>query len=148
MMGREWKRFLKAFVFVAARLVNEARQVHVRIVNSHRFADAICRGIVRLKIGALGDRLSLISGLAACRGSPDPGVPIRVRLRETTIDLAVDAVALVTRRGTPASVDGGPARRTGPTSARLASPGVRPMRSSPAGGSARPAGCRYTAASA
>ncbi|MEE8311105.1 MAG: hypothetical protein V3R77_02530, partial [Candidatus Binatia bacterium] len=54
---REWKRFRKAFVFVAARLVNEARQVHVRIANSHRFGDAICRGVVRLQIGALGDRL-------------------------------------------------------------------------------------------
>ena len=64
MTRREWKRFRKAFVFVAARLVNEARQIHVRIANSHRFADAICRGVVRLKIGALGDRSSHISGLA------------------------------------------------------------------------------------
>ncbi len=48
-MRWEWKRFRKAFVFVAARLVNEARQTDVRIASSHRFADAICRGIVRLQ---------------------------------------------------------------------------------------------------
>ncbi|MEE8310767.1 MAG: hypothetical protein V3R77_00830 [Candidatus Binatia bacterium] len=64
-MRWKWKRFLKAFVFVAARVVNEARQIHVRIASSHRFGDASCRGIVRLKIGALGDRLALISRLAA-----------------------------------------------------------------------------------
>ncbi|MEE8312346.1 MAG: hypothetical protein V3R77_08815 [Candidatus Binatia bacterium] len=55
-MRWEWERFRKAFVFVAARLVNEARQTHGRIASSHRFADVICRGIVRLQIGALGGR--------------------------------------------------------------------------------------------
>ncbi len=58
-MGREWKRFRKAFVFVAAQVVRKARRTHVPIANSHRFADAICRGIVRLQIGALGDRSSI-----------------------------------------------------------------------------------------
>ncbi len=57
MTRREWKRFLKAFVFIAAQVVRKARRTHVRIADSHRFADAICRGIVRLQIGALGDRL-------------------------------------------------------------------------------------------
>ena len=48
-MRWEWKRFRKAFVFVAAQVVRKARQTHVRIADMRRFADAICRGIVRLQ---------------------------------------------------------------------------------------------------
>ena len=48
-MRWEWKRFRKAFVFVAARVVRKARQTLVRIADSHRFADALRRGIVRLQ---------------------------------------------------------------------------------------------------
>ncbi len=48
---------MKAPGFAGGSLLNEAEQIHVHIANSHRFADAICRGIVRLQIGALGDRL-------------------------------------------------------------------------------------------
>ena len=56
-MRWEWKRFRKAFVFVAAQIVRKARRTHVRIANSHRIAEAIYLGIVRLQIGTLGDRL-------------------------------------------------------------------------------------------
>ena len=48
-MRWEWKRFRKAFVFVAAQVVRKARRTHVRSASSHRFADAIYRGIVRLQ---------------------------------------------------------------------------------------------------
>lgn len=46
----EWKRFRQSFVIVAARVTRHAGGVVVRIARSHRFADAICRGIVRLQI--------------------------------------------------------------------------------------------------
>jgi hypothetical protein len=45
----EWKRFRQSFVIIAARVVRHAGGVMVRIARSHRFADAICRGIVRLQ---------------------------------------------------------------------------------------------------
>jgi hypothetical protein len=49
-MRWEWKRFRKAFVFVAARVVKRAGQVLVRIADSHRFADAFATGVRRLQI--------------------------------------------------------------------------------------------------
>ncbi len=48
-MRWEWKRFRKAFVYVAAQIVKKAGQVLVRIADSHRFADALVHGIVRLQ---------------------------------------------------------------------------------------------------
>jgi hypothetical protein len=48
-MRWEWKRFRKAFVFVAARVAHRARQRLVRIADSHRFAEALRAGIVRLQ---------------------------------------------------------------------------------------------------
>jgi hypothetical protein len=49
-MRWEWKRFRRAFVYFVARVVHSARQVHVRIASSHRFAPAIA---------AANDRLAL-----------------------------------------------------------------------------------------
>lgn len=45
----EWKRFRQSFVIVAARVIRHAGGVVVRIARSHRFSDAICRGIARLQ---------------------------------------------------------------------------------------------------
>jgi hypothetical protein len=47
-MRWEWKRFRRAFVYCAARVVHAARQVHVRFANSHRFARAILAAHARL----------------------------------------------------------------------------------------------------
>lgn len=49
-MRWEWKRFRKAFVYVAARVVLSARQRIVKVAGSHRYADEICRGIARLQV--------------------------------------------------------------------------------------------------
>lgn len=49
-MRWEWKRFRRAFVYFVARVVHTARQVHVRIASSHRFADAIAYAHERLEI--------------------------------------------------------------------------------------------------
>ena len=48
-MRWEWKRFRKAFVFVAARVVRKAGQVLIRIADSHRFAEAMALGVRRLQ---------------------------------------------------------------------------------------------------
>jgi hypothetical protein len=45
----EWKRFRKAFVYVAARVISTARTLVVRLARSHRFAEDVRRGIVRLQ---------------------------------------------------------------------------------------------------
>lgn len=45
----EWKRFRKAFVYVAARVVLTARTHVLRLAGSHRFAEHIRLGIVRLQ---------------------------------------------------------------------------------------------------
>jgi len=47
-MRWEWKRFRRAFVYCAARVVHSARQVHVRFADSHRFAGAILAAHARL----------------------------------------------------------------------------------------------------
>jgi hypothetical protein len=47
-MRWEWKRFRRAFVYCAARVVHTARQVHVRFADSHRFAGAILAAHARL----------------------------------------------------------------------------------------------------
>lgn len=49
-MRWEWKRFRKSFVYVAARVVRTGREVIVRLVGAHRFAEAIERGILRLQV--------------------------------------------------------------------------------------------------
>ena len=49
-MRWEWKRFRKAFVYVAARVIKSSRQRVVRLSGSHRFADSIREGILRLQI--------------------------------------------------------------------------------------------------
>jgi len=48
-MRWEWKRFRKAFVYVAARIVRSARQSLLRLADSHRFAITLQRAIVRLQ---------------------------------------------------------------------------------------------------
>jgi hypothetical protein len=48
-MRWEWKRFRKAFVYAAARIVRTARQNIVRLADSHRFAYAIRRAIIQLQ---------------------------------------------------------------------------------------------------
>lgn len=48
-MRWEWKRFRKAFVYIAARVVLTARTHVLRLAGSHRFAEDIRRGIVRLQ---------------------------------------------------------------------------------------------------
>ena len=48
-MRWEWKRFRKAFVYVAARVTISGRSLVVRLASSHRFAEDIQRGIVRLQ---------------------------------------------------------------------------------------------------
>lgn len=47
----EWKRFRRAFVLCAARVVHTSRQVHVRFADSHRFAGAILAAHERLAPG-------------------------------------------------------------------------------------------------
>jgi len=47
-MRWEWKRFRRAFVYCAARVVHTARQVHVRFADSHRFVQAILAAQARL----------------------------------------------------------------------------------------------------
>ena len=47
-MRWEWKRFRRAYVYCAARVVHTARQVHVRFADSHRFAGAILAAHARL----------------------------------------------------------------------------------------------------
>ncbi len=44
----EWKRFRHAFVYVAARVVHQARRVRVRITSSHRFAGPFLAASQRL----------------------------------------------------------------------------------------------------
>ena len=48
-MRWEWKRFRKAFVYVAARVVMTARTCVLRLAGSHRFAEDLRRGIGRLQ---------------------------------------------------------------------------------------------------
>jgi hypothetical protein len=48
-MRWEWKRFRKAFVFVAARVIKKAGQILVRLADSHRFTSTIARGIAALQ---------------------------------------------------------------------------------------------------
>lgn len=48
-MRWEWKRFRKAFVYVAASVVRSARQNILRLASSHRFAGLLQRAIVRLQ---------------------------------------------------------------------------------------------------
>lgn len=48
-MRWEWKRFRKAFVYVAASVVRSARQNFLRLANSHRFAPLLQRAILRLQ---------------------------------------------------------------------------------------------------
>lgn len=48
-MRWEWKRFRKAFVYVAASVVRSARQNILRLASSHRFAALLQRAIVRLQ---------------------------------------------------------------------------------------------------
>ena len=48
-MRWEWKRFRKAFVFVAARIAVRARQVLVRVSDSHRFGDDLSQALTRLQ---------------------------------------------------------------------------------------------------
>jgi len=49
-MRWEWKRFRRAFVYCAARVVHTARQVHVRFADSHRFTGAILAAQARLVV--------------------------------------------------------------------------------------------------
>ena len=49
-MRWEWKRFRRAFVYCAARVVLTARQVHVRFADSHRFTGAILAAHQRIEI--------------------------------------------------------------------------------------------------
>jgi hypothetical protein len=48
-MRWEWKRFRKAFVYIAARVVLTARSNVLRLAGSHRFAEHIRQGIIRLQ---------------------------------------------------------------------------------------------------
>jgi len=45
----EWKRFRKAFVYVAASVVRSARQNIIRLASAHRFAPLLQRALVRLQ---------------------------------------------------------------------------------------------------
>jgi hypothetical protein len=47
-MRWEWKRFRRAFVYCAARVVHASRQTHVRFASSHRFTGAIIAAQARL----------------------------------------------------------------------------------------------------
>ncbi len=48
-MRWEWKRFRHAFVYVAARILRQSRQIHVRIAASHRTAPTILQAHARLQ---------------------------------------------------------------------------------------------------
>jgi hypothetical protein len=48
-MRWEWKRFRHAFVYVAARVLRQSRQVRVRIASSHRSATTLVQAHVRLQ---------------------------------------------------------------------------------------------------
>jgi hypothetical protein len=48
-MRWEWKRFRHAFVYVAARILRQSRQIHVRIAASHRTAPTLVQAHVRLQ---------------------------------------------------------------------------------------------------
>jgi hypothetical protein len=48
-MRWEWKRFRHAFVYVAARVLRQSRQIHVRIAMSHRTAPTILQAHARLQ---------------------------------------------------------------------------------------------------
>lgn len=48
-MRWEWKRFRHAFVYVAARVLRQSRQIHVRIAASHRTAPTIVQAHARLQ---------------------------------------------------------------------------------------------------
>jgi hypothetical protein len=48
-MRWEWKRFRKAFVYVAARVIMTARQRIVRLADSHRFAALMQRALLQLQ---------------------------------------------------------------------------------------------------
>ena len=45
----EWKRYRKAFVYVAAEVVKRSRQVWVRLSPAHRFADTLVKAHARLQ---------------------------------------------------------------------------------------------------
>ena len=49
-MRWEWKRFRRAFVYCAARVVHTGRQVRVHFADSHRFADTILAAHMRLEV--------------------------------------------------------------------------------------------------
>ena len=49
-MRWEWKRFRRAFVYCAARVVHSARQVHVRFADSHRFAETLLVAHQRIQV--------------------------------------------------------------------------------------------------
>jgi len=49
-MRWEWKRFRHAFVYVAARVLRQSRQIHVRIAASHRSAPTIVQAHARLQL--------------------------------------------------------------------------------------------------
>jgi len=49
-MRWEWKRFRRAFVYCAARVVHSARQVHVRFADSHRFAGTLLTAHRRIEV--------------------------------------------------------------------------------------------------
>lgn len=48
-MRWEWKRFRHAFVYVAARVLRQSRQIHVRFATSHRMAPTILLAHARLQ---------------------------------------------------------------------------------------------------
>lgn len=48
-MRWEWKRFRHAFVYVAARILRQSRQIHVRIAAGHRTAPILVRAQARLQ---------------------------------------------------------------------------------------------------
>jgi len=45
----EWKRFRKAFVYIAARVVRRSRRTIVRLADSHRFAETVRVGMTNLQ---------------------------------------------------------------------------------------------------
>lgn len=49
-MRWEWKRFRHGFVYVAARVIRQSRQIHVRIAASHRTAPTIVQAHARLQL--------------------------------------------------------------------------------------------------
>jgi hypothetical protein len=48
-MRWEWKRFRHAFVYVAARVLRQARQIHVRLASSHRMAPTLVAAHAQLQ---------------------------------------------------------------------------------------------------